>query len=708
MRINTKQIKLSLISRNELCDLSFKPEQTFVDLKTQIKINCGYDPDSYFIFYKNKNLSNYKNKSSLISIFQEKTKKTEKSEVCFDNIIYLIPIEDYRAKEKELKLQKCTLHSGNYCYLYCSMCRTLVCDECVFEQDSYFKQTQNEESVDNKDQKINKCDHLSSKVNDVINILISYDMKVKAFDTLMKKEFADGFEHEIEDNFNKMKKKLINYVNEEKKQNEKLAENFKSLINSYLKMENKKYDAMLNAGLNYISSFKNEIQASFKDFNSMKKTNNKNVSKVTKQDNDIAYRAYEAMKKNEEIVQNHEKIKDIKLQYLNFETLSPHHLFESNKSINFKTTMTKLIFIVRAKLTEKNIQDEAHFSSLLTELKKISNFKSLSSAYNSAMNISLHRSNCLYQPIDLTKTLCQYNISTNEFTFLDIDFSTLQSSFSNSNENVNISMFSSIKVFPKYSRSFFSGENKVFVTGGEVNSMPLNSVLVIDVEMKNTSISTPMLKPHVGHTILNLGNSFAAISGAYGNKFCEIYSFQKKSWSQMGVLNTDRIGSGILVYDANIIFIFFGKKWDYQRNQWIFVDTVEKYELNKPLSNWDVVEYKNNDFIPKNILHRAFCAVCSCQNDRNYILGGEVIQNGKVEGCNEVIEVMANFNKKYLEFRKTQKIKMEYGMLFLNSCFYLYSSMGYNFDSEGNICQFSFLFNEVNVIDNIELFKDEK
>ena len=188
MRINTKQIKLSLISRNEFCDLSFKPEQTFVDLKTQIKINCGYDPDSYFIFYKNKNLSNYKNKSSLISIFQEKTKKTEKSEVCFDNIIYLIPIEDYRAKEKELKLQKCTLHSGNYCYLYCSMCRTLVCDECVFEQDSYFKQTQNEESVDNKDQKINKCDHLSSKVNDVINILIKEEKYITDLIESVKKE----------------------------------------------------------------------------------------------------------------------------------------------------------------------------------------------------------------------------------------------------------------------------------------------------------------------------------------------------------------------------------------------------------------------------------------------------------------------------------------------------------------------------------------
>lgn len=708
MRISTKQIKLSLISKNELCDLSFKPDQTFIDLKTQIKINCGYDPDSYFIFYKNKNLSNCKNKSSLISIFQEKKKKTEKSEVFFDNIIYLIPIKDYLAKEKELKLQKCTLHTGNYRYLYCSMCRSLVCDECVFEQDSFFKQTQNEELVDNKDKEINKCDHLSSKVNDVINILISYDMKIKAFDNLMKKEFKDGFENEIEENFNKMKKKLVNYINEEKKRGEKISENLKNLIDSYLKIENKKYDAMLGAGLNYISDFKNEIQTNLNGFDFLKEISNKKVSKVSKQDNDVAYRAYEGMKKNQEIAQIHQKIKDIKSQYINFETLSPHYLFESNKSINFKTTMNKLIFIVNAKLTSKNIQNEAYFSNLLTELKKISNFKSLSSAYNSAMNISVQNSNCIYQPIDLTKTLCQYNISTNKFIFIDIDFSPLQRSVLNSNKNFNVSMTSPIKVFPKYSRSFLSKEKKIFVTGGEINSTPLNSVLIIDAEIKNATMSIPMLKPHVGHTLLNLGNSFAVISGAYGNNLCEIYNFQKKTWSQMGMLNSDRIGAGVLVYDANIIFIFFGKKWDHQRNQWIFVDTVEKYELNKPLSNWEVVEYKNNDFIPKNILHRSFCAVCSCQNDRNYILGGEVIQNGKVEGCNEVIEVMANFNRKYLEFRKANKITMEYGMLFLNSCFYLYSSIGYNFDSEGNICQFSFLFNEVNTIDNIEFYNDEK
>ena len=67
MQISSKKIKLSLISHNEISEIFFSPDQTFSDLKKQIKNISGYDPSSYYIFFKNRNLTNYKNKISVCS-----------------------------------------------------------------------------------------------------------------------------------------------------------------------------------------------------------------------------------------------------------------------------------------------------------------------------------------------------------------------------------------------------------------------------------------------------------------------------------------------------------------------------------------------------------------------------------------------------------------------------------------------------------------
>ena len=188
-------------------------------------------------------------------------------------------------------------------------------------------------------------------------------------------------------------------------------------------------------------------------------------------------------------------------------------------------------------------------------------------------------------------------------------------------------------------------------------------------------------------------------------------------WKAIARMNIDRVGPGVLVYDSNVIYIFFGKRWDYQRGQRVFIDSVEKYDINKAFSDWQMIEYKNNNFIPRNILLRAFCAVCSCPNEKNYIIGGQIMNDGKVEGCREIIEVTACFNKSYIEFRKcinednkeeNKEMRIEYGALYMNSFFYIDSSMAFNFDTKGNVTQFSFINNEFNIIDNtVSIPKEE-
>ena len=59
MQISSKKIKLSLISHNEISEIFFSPEQTFSDLKKQIKNivlgnNYFISQINYFLLYKNK------------------------------------------------------------------------------------------------------------------------------------------------------------------------------------------------------------------------------------------------------------------------------------------------------------------------------------------------------------------------------------------------------------------------------------------------------------------------------------------------------------------------------------------------------------------------------------------------------------------------------------------------------------------------------
>lgn len=93
------------------------------------------------------------------------------------------------------------------------------------------------------------------------------------------------------------------------------------------------------------------------------------------------------------------------------------------------------------------------------------------------------------------------------------------------------------------------------------------------------------------------------------------------------------------------------------------------------------------------------------------------MNDGKVEGCREIIEVTACFNKSYIEFRKcinednkeeNKEMRIEYGALYMNSFFYIDSSMAFNFDTKGNVTQFSFINNEFNIIDNtVSIPKEE-
>ena len=675
MQISSKKIKLSLISHNEISEIFFSPEQTFSDLKKQIKNISGYDPSSYYIFFKNRNLTNYKNKISLSNLFSAYTNSIN------DNFIYIIPINVYNETSSRINLPFCDLHPNNHRYLFCTHCRKLICDECVSYD--YFEE-ENENDL-----------HKEAMTNDVVSVAISHQMKRETF-----KYNKTTIDSTIEEKVKGMKKEIEDLICKINKEDDDVMKELQRELKKYRKEEKENSDAMKKSALEYIEEFMSDVNDNVKMIEKMKYGS----SEIK---DDIALKTFVMMKENEDIVANHNKIEEIKKNIDNINLLSPAVLLQKNVINTFKQTLLKLIMIIKNKiiyLHNKNSNID-YYSDILDKLRSFSlskqhnNTDSVSSSYNPTLNLSSSNITTLYTPIDNTNLLQAYDISTHTFTYLPISFP------------------STIKCFPKFSRSVTYQSNLVYISGGELNNVPLNTLIAVNTEARSSSVCQSMLKAHSGHSFVNIGGNLLVLSGAYGNKTCEMYNVQKGMWKAIARMNIDRVGPGVLVYDSNVIYIFFGKRWDYQREQWVFIDSVEKYDINKAFSDWQMIEYKNNNFIPRNILLRAFCAVCSCPNEKNYIIGGQIMNDGKVEGCREIIEVTACFNKSYIEFRKcinednkeeNKEMRIEYGALYMNSFFYIDSSMAFNFDMKGNVTQFSFINNEFNIIDNtVSIPKEE-
>ena len=197
-----------------------------------------------------------------------------------------------------------------------------------------------------------------------------------------------------------------------------------------------------------------------------------------------------------------------------------------------------------------------------------------------------------------------------------------------------------------------------------------------------------------GHSMINVDNHrLFVVSGAYSEKSCEYYEFSKEKWTLFPPLNDDRIGSTLLLKNNEVLFCFFGKRYDNTIKKWIFLETVERVNLYEKYPNWQVILFRN--LVSDNVKKRAFSGILTTPNDKIFIVGGQTkddANNTKI--CNSVIEV----NVEELCISPSD-INLPKATTFMDNNFYIFHNNSVQFDVNGNIFFYSLFYKEIWIIE---------
>jgi hypothetical protein len=319
---------------------------------------------------------------------------------------------------------------------------------------------------------------------------------------------------------------------------------------------------------------------------------------------------------------------------------------------------------------------------LISRMEGIKSSIGSSKVYQRLLNLSSGGSikiDEIVQPVDLTSTVSIFNIKEKQIRMQDVNFL----SFSGL----------ALNIFPKFSRSI-NVKGKVYVTGGEVDSVVVNYLIEIDSESFEAKIKKGMDYRRSAHAFVNISNvKLVAISGAYGETSSEYYNIEKNVWNPLGPVRVDRIGACALVYCSETIFLFFGKRFDSNNKKWEFLDSVEKINLFEAYPNWRMLSFKSTAVdIVKN---RAFSSVIACPNERIFMVGGQYYLDGKIELANDVLEI--NVENQTISL---PGLSMPRSTCYLEQNFYFHNSNALLFDNEGAIMIYSVIFNELYQLEN--------
>jgi hypothetical protein len=247
---------------------------------------------------------------------------------------------------------------------------------------------------------------------------------------------------------------------------------------------------------------------------------------------------------------------------------------------------------------------------------------------------------------------------------------------------------------PLYSRSI-NILDKLYITGGEIDGQVLNTNIEIDLNTFEAILRKGMDIRRSGHTIVNISNlKLIVLSGSYLEKSCESYDISKNKWLGLPNVNESRVGASAFVYNGETIYLFFGKRWDSVLRRWVFIDTVERLSLYEKAMKWNYIYFKSNSATI--LRQRAFSGLISSSEGKVYLIGGQVIEDGRLSISSDCIEV--NMENHIIS---SCDLKLPRPVSFLESNFYLINGNAIQFDNEGSILLYSSVYDELWSLDLI-------
>jgi hypothetical protein len=122
--------------------------------------------------------------------------------------------------------------------------------------------------------------------------------------------------------------------------------------------------------------------------------------------------------------------------------------------------------------------------------------------------------------------------------------------------------------------------------------------------------------------------------------------------------------------------------------KWNFIEIVERINLFENYPSWEEVHFKN---INLNVAkQRAFSALICCPDEKVFLLGGQVMEDGKSQLTSNVVEVDMESHTLI-----NSELTLPSPCAFFDSNFYFFNANAVNFDNDGSIFFYSNMYKEV-------------
>lgn len=166
-------------------------------------------------------------------------------------------------------------------------------------------------------------------------------------------------------------------------------------------------------------------------------------------------------------------------------------------------------------------------------------------------------------------------------------------------------------------------DNNLYITGGsDMCGMPINIVLLYNIQTNTIKKINNLLENHSYHTMEYLENydSVILIGGENSND-CEIMDVDTKKWYKLPELNYPRANANIYYNSiTSDLFVLFGISGDISDKKIKYSDIIEVLEMNNISSGWARVDYYKRSGLN---LKYNYCMTLPFNKDMLLIYGAE-------------------------------------------------------------------------------------
>ena len=170
-------------------------------------------------------------------------------------------------------------------------------------------------------------------------------------------------------------------------------------------------------------------------------------------------------------------------------------------------------------------------------------------------------------------------------------------------------------------------ENNLYITGGtDMYGMPINIVLLYNLQDNNIIKINNLLENHSYHSLEYLENYDSLILiGGENSSTCEIMDVDTKKWYKLPSLNFPRANVNIYYNSINNdLFALFGINGEISDKKIKYSDIIEVLEMKNISNGWAKVDYyKMSGFN----LNNNYCMTLPFNKDKLLIYGAENIRN---------------------------------------------------------------------------------